>query len=298
VFSRFKIINRGPSTLKAMRVAFWSDPDLGGFTDDLVSCDSTRSLGFCYNATNSDAVYGATPPAVGLDLLRGPFSQAAGQPLQLTAFTSYTNGTDPQDSVTVFRSMEGLQSSGAPILDPLSNPTHFMFAGDPVLGTGWNDLAPMDKRMLLSSGPFTMAPGDGQEVVLGIILAQGTDRLNSVGLLKYFDDLVQTAFNADALDLLDVPPAAGARLSLERPWPNPARGPFSVTFSLPAEGDASLELVDIAGRRVLERSLGVLGAGAHTVQLGTLAGRVQPGIYFLKLTHARASVAARLVLLE
>jgi hypothetical protein len=298
VFSRFKIINRGPSTLKDMRVAFWSDPDLGGFSDDLVGCDSTRSLGFCYNATNSDAQYGATPPAVGLDLLKGPLSVTAGGPLQLTAFTSYTNGTDLQDSVSTFHSMQGLQFSGAPILDPLSNPTHFMFAGDPVQGTGWNDAAPKDKRMLLSSGPFTMAPNDGQEVVLGIVLARGTDRLNSVGLLKYFDDLVQTAFDAGALDLLAVPPAGRARLSLERPWPNPARGPFSVTFSLPAEGDASLELVDIAGRRVFQRSLGVLAPGAHTVRLDAVSARIPSGIYFVRLTHGRASVARRVALMR
>jgi hypothetical protein len=298
VFSRFKILNQGPSTLKAMRVAIWSDPDLGGYTDDLVGCDSTRSLGFCYNGTNSDAMYGATPPAVGLDLLRGPFSQTAGSPLHLTAFTSYTNGTDPNDSVKTFRNMQGLQSTGAPILDPLSNPTRFMFAGDPVLGTGWNDAAPTDKRMLLSSGPITMAPGDGQEVVLGIILAQGTDRLNSVSLLKSFDDLVQTAYDTNTLDLLDVPAAGPARLSLARPWPNPARGPFSVTLTLPGEGDAVLELLDVAGRRVFERSLGTLAPGAHTIRLDAVPARIPSGVYFLKLTHQHASVTSRMVLLH
>jgi hypothetical protein len=173
-----------------------------------------------------------------------------------------------------------------------------MFAGDPVLGTGWNDAAPTDKRMLLSSGPITMAPGDGQEVVLGIILAQGTDRLNSVSLLKSFDDLVQTAYDTNTLDLLDVPAAGPARLSLARPWPNPARGPFSVTFSLPAEGDATLELVDVAGRRVLERSLGTLAPGAHTVRLDAVPARIPSGVYFLKLTHQHASVTSRMVLLH
>jgi hypothetical protein len=173
-----------------------------------------------------------------------------------------------------------------------------MFAGDPVLGTGWNDAAPTDKRMLLSSGPITMAPGDGQEVVLGIILAQGTDRLNSVSLLKNFDDQVQTAYDANALDLLDVPPARAARLSLARPWPNPARGPFSVTFSLPAEGDATLELVDVAGRRVFERALGVLAAGAHTVRLEEVPARIPTGVYFVRLNHGLASVACRLVVMR
>jgi hypothetical protein len=263
-----------------------------------VGCDSTRSLGYCYNATNNDLLYGSTPPAVGFDLLQGPFSAAASGRLHLTAFTAYINGTDPQDSLKAFDSMQGNDFSGNPILDPSANPTHFMYAGDPVLGTGWNDPIGSDKRMLLSSGPITMAPNDVQEVVLAVLLARGTDRLNSVSLLKSYDQIVQTAFDTNTLDLLDVPRAGPARLSLERPWPNPARGAFSVTFSLPAEGDAVLELVDVAGRRVFTRPLGTLAPGAHSITLDALPARIPSGIYFLRLTHQHASVASRMVLLQ
>src|SRR5262249_26487832 len=71
VFLRFHIVDKGPNTLTDMYLSLWSDPDVGGATDDLVGCDVQRRLGYAYNATNNDLVYGATPPTVGYVLLRG-----------------------------------------------------------------------------------------------------------------------------------------------------------------------------------------------------------------------------------
>jgi len=50
VFVRFKILNRSSSTIESLYAGIWSDPDVGGFTDDLVGCDVSRSLGLAYNA--------------------------------------------------------------------------------------------------------------------------------------------------------------------------------------------------------------------------------------------------------
>ena len=36
------------------------------------ACDTTLSLGFIYNATNNDQLYGSAPPAVGYDFFQGP----------------------------------------------------------------------------------------------------------------------------------------------------------------------------------------------------------------------------------
>ena len=64
-FVHWRIVNKGAQTLSAARAAFWLDPDLGGAADDLVGYDLRRSMGFAYNATNSDLVYGSMPPALG-----------------------------------------------------------------------------------------------------------------------------------------------------------------------------------------------------------------------------------------
>lgn len=79
VFMSFRIIN--PPTgdyLRDAYVSVWSDPDLGGASDDLVGCDTTLSLGYCYNATNSDIQYGSSPPCRGLRFPPGAGGALAG----------------------------------------------------------------------------------------------------------------------------------------------------------------------------------------------------------------------------
>ena len=296
LFMRYRLINRSASTLSQTRVSLWSDPDLGGFVDDLVGCDTTRSLGFCYNATNTDQQYGAAPPAVGFDLLQGP--SGAGVGLTMRSFNRYVNGTDPQDSIATYNLMQGLNSDGSPQVDPISTlGTPYAVPGDPVLNQGWLDSSPSDRRMMLTSRPFTLAPGATNELVCAIIVAQGSDRLDSVTLLKAQDQVVQTAFDANTIGLLDAPNSAAASLTLAAPWPNPARGAFTVTYSLPATGSATLELIDVAGRLVLARALDARRAGSHTVTLDAPRERLAAGVYFVRLAHARGQLTRRVVLM-
>ena len=72
------------------------------------------------------------------------------------------------------------------------------------------------------------------------------------------------------------------RLALLGAWPNPARRDLTVSFTLPTGARGTLELVDLAGRRVAERDLTGLAAGAHQLPLleqATLA----PGVYLVRL---------------
>src|ERR1041385_4781177 len=185
IFIDYKIKNLGTQQLDSMFVSQWADPDLGGFSDDVVGCDTlpdktgkSRSLGYVYNGTNNDQVYGTTPPALGFDFLKGPV--AGPDTLGLTSFAKYINGTDPVSSVETYNWMRGLTTdangNGDPITDPFGHVTRFMVAGDPIvqaaLGAAdhvnWVDSSPADRRFFLSSGPFTMAPGDSQEVIVAI----------------------------------------------------------------------------------------------------------------------------------
>jgi hypothetical protein len=211
VFSRYQIINKGPNTLGNAYVSQWSDPDLGGATDDLVGCDTSLSVGFVYNATNTDEQYGAQAPCVGYDFLQGP--KVNGVPLGLASFNKYPNGGGPQDSTETYNYMQGLLGDGSQVVDPTTGqPTPFNVSGDPVANTGFLDSSPSDRRLMLSSGPFTMAPGDTQDVVVGIVVAQGESRLASVALMKCFDEAVQAAYDA-GFNLASPPNAPQARIT-------------------------------------------------------------------------------------
>jgi hypothetical protein len=195
-FLSYKIINKGSNTLDSSYVSVWSDPDNGGASDDLVGVDTTLSLGYCYNATNNDNVYGNRPPAVGYDFFKGP---AVGDSiLGMSSFNKYVNGTDPNATQVSYNYMKGLNADGSPVIDPTTGQvTKFTNPGDPVAGTGWLDTNPADRRLMLSTGPFTMAPGDTQTIVTAVIVGQGRDRLSSVKALKFYDESAQNAFDVD-----------------------------------------------------------------------------------------------------
>lgn len=216
IFVKWKILNKGSDTLDSTYVSVWSDPDLGGFTDDLVGCDTTLSLGYCYNATNSDGQYGSRPPAVGYDFFRGPIVQVSPgvfDTLGMTSFNKYINGTDPAAQSETYNYMKGLHANGNVVRvndDPAQPITTYQVSGlDPGLpnsNTNWLDSNPADRRLMLSSGPFTMAPGDSQEVVTAIIIGQGTDRLSSIADLKNKDAVAQLVFDLN-FDIPAPPPS-------------------------------------------------------------------------------------------
>jgi hypothetical protein len=73
---------------------------------------------------------------------------------------------------------------------------------------------------------------------------------------------------------------------------NPASGgTVRVMFALPAPGTASLEVLDVRGRRVA-RERGMFDVGTHTV---TLARGLRRGIYLVRLTHGGRSVTCKAV---
>ena len=103
--------------------------------------------------------------------------------------------------------VQGIYAGGyIPITDPITmQPTPFMVSGDPESNTGWtalnwpeNDSVPRPPYNFfghyLSTGPFTLAPFDTQEVVYGILAARGTDNLNSVTELKRRAAIIRKAY--------------------------------------------------------------------------------------------------------
>ena len=87
-----------------------------------------------------------------------------------------------------------------PYTNPLTgDDTFFTLDGDPTTAQGWNDGVPLpsgDRRIVLNTGPFEMALGDTQEVVVALLGGISTDRLRSVSKLKFSDQFVQDAYNS------------------------------------------------------------------------------------------------------
>jgi len=120
----------------------------------------------------------------------------------------------------------------------------------------------------------------------------------NTGTQQFFNDTWVLSWQGPAQKLA-VPLASAApgkaRLALAGVRPNPAVRELTIAFSLPDASPASIELLDIAGRRVLGREVGSLGAGDHELRFEE-ARRLPPGLYFVRLRqHDRALTARVLV---
>ena len=83
-----------------------------------------------------------------------------------------------------------------------------------------------------------------------------------------------------------------AALALRRVWPNPAVSELNVSFTLADRAPATIELMDVAGRRVSSVEVGAMGPGAHRVTLAHVA-RMPAGIYTVRLRGNGRSLMAR-----
>jgi hypothetical protein len=94
---------------------------------------------------------------------------------------------------------------------------------------------------------------------------------------------------------VDVPRVPG--LSLVGARPNPSAQDLTAIFSLPDDSPALLEILDPAGRRILARNVGGLGAGSHVVNLSR-DRTLRPGVYLLRLAQGSRSLTARAVIIH
>lgn len=209
VFLRYQLRNRGNQTIGEMRTSVWGDFDIGGSHDDLAGCMESRSLGYMYNASNTDYVYGSAAPAPGFDLLAEHYSPILGRNTGMDSFIRYVDDSaHPTNAGESFNAMRGLQHDGTPIVDPTSGQqTTFMVTGDPVPVSGWLDGPSSDRRILCTSGPWTLAPGDSMTLWVALVIGQADTPIGSVAALRCADDYVQSIFDAGFAEPFAAPPS-------------------------------------------------------------------------------------------
>ncbi len=212
-FYRQTVVNRASQVLNQTYMGQWVDVDVGFAFNDWVGCDTTRGLGYGFNATAVDQGangYGANPPACGVDFFQGPLADPfdgvdndkdgvidePGETIIMSKFVYYNNDFsltgNPEVAQHFYGYLTGFWKDGTPIVDNYSNggpgngygpagagdPTSYMFSGDPCAGTGWteanaNNATNQDRRFLQSAGPFTLQPGAVNEIVTGVVWARG-----------------------------------------------------------------------------------------------------------------------------
>jgi Secretion system C-terminal sorting domain len=320
--------------IDSMYLSQWSDPDIGDSGDDFAGCDTTLNLVYAYNGGSVDnayAAFGLHPPACGFDLLQGP-TVTTGNPgdtaivdfhkipgarnMGATACIYFAAGgtyTDPPFNIDGaaqwYQMLRGLPPTPqgppdpAPIINPSTGlPTSFWLSGDPVSGTGWVDGLienPGDRRIIFCTGPFTMAVGDSQEIVVALVAGIGSNYLNSVTVLKSNDQVVQQKYNTLADIVTDVGERVATtpeRFALDQNYPNPFNPTTRIAFSLPSRSFVSLEVYDPLGRIVATLVHAELAPGSYEKEFN--GNGLASGIYFYRLHTGSFTQTRKLMLLK
>ena len=274
--------------------------------------------------------YGLGPPSFGTQFVQGPIAltndrdddrdgviDEAGERLGMTALMVYYGGipvpqTDPRNGAEMYQAMQGRWTDGTPMTVGGSgyNPqvggpiTTMAFPGDPVLNRFWSErcpsspcgaaLPPGDRRFALSTGPFEIAAGSTEDVLIALVFGQGGSNLDSVVELRAASAVVRTAYETGLLDPHIVPgyvpPALPLAIEIRRPAPNPFTDSAVLRLSVPAEADVRIALVDVLGREVAVLADEPHTAGPHEVVVdGAL---LTPGVYLARVWVNGQAVAA------
>jgi hypothetical protein len=103
----------------------------------------------------------------------------------------------------------------------------------------------------------------------------------------------------DSAGVVGIPPGTPAEhMALSPPWPNPSSGAIHFSYSLAAPAPVTLEILDLAGRRVATLAQGIAPAGRHALAWdgrGPGGHPVAAGVYFASLEAPGQRWTRRLV---
>jgi hypothetical protein len=193
IFFLYTIRNDTTVTLTDMYVGLGSDLDIGDADNDLVGLDVKRSLGYTFTPVQ-EAGWDAPPPYyIAYRMLQAPRADDTvyvgqdpanpdtiiypGEHLVLTAFKKFTRNVDANNDIQRFLVMAGYDFNY--LYGPFSDSA---------------DAEPSDKRMAMSSGPFTLDPGEIDTLLIAVMYSNG-----NTGGLKYLQsegDAAKKLFDA------------------------------------------------------------------------------------------------------
>lgn len=336
-FIKWDVINKNVYPWNGAYFSVVCDPDLGCGDDDFIGCDTSRNLGFCYNSNELDCQgtyrYPDIVPAVGILWLRCMGIQNNG----LSSFDFFSNPSaggpacerDPNPNIPgAYSYMRGQKIDGSPwLIPPGGDPEHvtkYCYSGDPETGNGWCEKQGTisgsvqncggpgiytgnivtantggDRRFLMNTGSDsrTLMPGDTQKVLIAQLIAQGTDRRNSVTRLKILADTILA--NCSRGFIIGAEPIS-TRIpnvyTLAQNYPNPFNPETVIRFQIPKQEDVKLVVYDILGKEVMTLVNEKKQAGEYKVEFdGT---NFASGIYFYKITSGDFSQTRKMVLIK
>ena len=292
IFVRYRIINRGTvsENLDSVYFAFWSDPDLGLYSDDLVGSDTTLSSAICYNE-GDDSFYGVNPPAIFTTLLQGPVKPSSNPTdlgydrkgpqigifelqgynnIDMTSFVHNRSSDpflgDPNNEIQARYYMLGLNGAGNQ-MDPCNDPWGmvlggvdcneinplFWYSGDPVNEIGWLMSNSADQRSMLSTGSFKLKKDEPVTIIGALVIGRGASAINSITVARTNVQRAIEEYNNNFSSLAYDPGESQFPVTnyiLYHNYPNPFNPTTTIRYEIPRDGIVTIDVYDILGQRV------------------------------------------------
>lgn len=250
VITEYTIRNIGIDSLTGLVIAHWEDWDIPyGSPTDRVNFDRPRNLGYQFSG-----------------------STYRGQQI-LTALGVY--------------SFKALTNDGEVYPPHMTTADKWTYMTAGTTDTAYTAAA--DASMMISTGPYNIAPGEAAVAAFAIL--GGTSlvdlRTNAdAALIRYA--ILGVDDNADVI--------MPGNFSLLESYPNPFNAQTTIRFNLVSRSKIKLETFDLLGRRVATLLDGELTAGTHSV-IWDCAG-LPSGVYFYRLSDGDKSVSNKMTLLK
>lgn len=199
---------------------------------------------------------------------------------------------------------KGRHQDGSLILKPeTAEPTRFMYSGDPVTRAGYLDANGGERYAYLASGPFTLAPGDSQEIIAVKMVGIGSNPLESVINLRAKAADIQVLYERNFVAHSDRPKPGNipSEYRFSDPYPNPFWGFTRVELELPMKTFVDLAVYNILGQQARTLAHQDLAAGKyHFLWDGRdqTGQAMAAGIYWLRLQAAGFLKTTRVVRMQ
>lgn len=304
-FYNFKIINRSSTTLLNTYASLFNDIDLWAYIDDYVGCDVADHYTYFYDSPTATG----NQPAIGIVQLKGPINTTnniddnedgitdePGENMSMTNFMYFNNSfsnvqpsqSDPSNGVEYYHYMRSLWRDASPLTCGGNGyggtiPTNFAYANNTYsnspcgLGSWVENGIGSDKKRVMSSGPYTLQPGEIVELEYAYIMAFDSITNSPLTKLDLAVQNLHSIYNSTLNQCLNTSVKEQNNQMDYLISPNPTNGQLNIELNKTTT-NISIEIIDAVGKKLIQQNLKVLNQ--TTIDVSSLSS----GIYFLKLT--------------
>ncbi|QQS35610.1 MAG: T9SS type A sorting domain-containing protein [Ignavibacteriales bacterium] len=324
MFFEFKILNKGSEQIDSAFIGFWTDIDFCFAGSNPPAVDTSIQSGFCWTTNLSTC---SIPPAIGYAMLYGPIIESQGDTAQFgqTRIPDFKNSSlssfypvaqDQHPYFDAYYTLEGawniargFYENGETIVNPITNqPTKFPLDGDPVTNQGWiwqQTQTNGEAGFYLFTGPYTLAPGDSQWIMLALAPALGRNNLESISLMRKkiltlrnqpYDSLAFGTASLFITSVEETPVDKPNDYLLYQNYPNPFNPITKISWQSPIGTWQTLIVYDVLGNEVSTLVNEYRDAGSYDVEFD--GGGLASGVYYYQLKAGDLIQTKKMILLK